>query len=67
MVWIVRIRCEKLRHDFVVRTFTLIAPVWRVLHQFSCSSEMITNAPIRKETRQNMSLGSNRVDQECSL
>ena len=49
------------------RTFTLIAPVWRVLHQVSCSSEMVTNAPKRKETHQNMSVGSNGVDRECSL
>ena len=26
-------RCEKFRQDFVARTFALIAPVWRVLHQ----------------------------------
>jgi len=26
-------RCEKFRHDFVARTFALIAPVWRVFVQ----------------------------------
>ena len=51
----------------VPRTFTLIAPVWRVLHQVSCSSEMVPNAPNQKETHQNMCLGSNGVDRECSL
>ena len=48
----------------MARTFTLIAPVWRVLHQVSCSSETVTNAPKRKETHENMSLGSNGVDRE---
>ena len=67
MVWIVSVRCEKLCHDFVPRTFTLIAPVWRVLHQVSGSSEMFTNAPKRNEMHQNMSLGSNGVDREHSL
>ena len=49
------------------RTFALIAPVWRVLHQVSGSSEMFTNAPKRNEMHQNMSLGSNGVDRERSL
>ena len=54
---------------FVVKnwTFTLIAQVWRVLHQVSISSETVTNAPKRKETHQNMSLGTNGVDRERSL
>ena len=64
MLWIVSVRCEKLWHDFLARTFTLIAPVWRVLHHVSCSSETVTNAHKRKETHQNMSLGSNGVDRE---
>jgi len=58
-------RCEKFRHDFVARTFALIAPVWHVLRQVSCSSKMVPNAPKRNETHQNMSLGSNGVDREC--
>jgi hypothetical protein len=37
------------------------------LHQVSCSSETVQNAPERKETHQNMSLGSNGVDRERSL
>jgi hypothetical protein len=48
----------------VARTFTLTAPVWRILHQVSCSSETVTNAPKRKETQQNMSLGSIGMDRE---
>ena len=64
MEWIVSVCCEKLWHDFVVRTFTLITPVWRVLHQVSCSSETVTNAPKRKEMQKNMSLGSNGMDRE---
>jgi len=67
MVWIVSIRCEKLWHDFVAQTFKLIAPVWRVLHQVSWSSETATNAPKQKEMHQNMSLGSNGVDRGCLL
>ena len=51
----------------MAQTFALIAPGWPILHKFSCSSEMIQNAPERKETHQNMSLGSNGVDHERSL
>ena len=35
----------KLQHDFVARTFALIAPVQYVLQQVSCSYETIPNAP----------------------
>jgi hypothetical protein len=51
----------------MARTFALIAPVWRVLHHVSCSSETVPNAPKWKETHQNISLGSNGVDRECSF
>ena len=61
--WIGCIRCEKSRCDFAERTFALIAPVHPVLHRVSCSYEMITNAPKQYEMHQNMSLGSNGVDQ----
>ena len=67
MVWIGSIRCETFRHDFVARTFALIAPVWRVLQQVSCSRETVPNAPKQNETHQNMSLGSNAVDREHTL
>jgi hypothetical protein len=60
-------RCKKFRHNFVAQTFALIATVWRILQQVSCSSEMVPNAPKRKETHQNMGLGSNGVDRECTL
>ena len=60
-------RCEKFRHDFMARTFALISPVWRVLQQVSCSSEMVPNAPKQKETHQNMYLGSNGVAREPLL
>ena len=53
--------------DIMARTFALIAPVWRVLQQISCNSEMVPNAPKRKYTHQNMSLGSNGVDRERSF
>ena len=51
----------------MTRTFALIALVWRVLQQVLCNSEMVPNAPKRKETHQNMSLGSNGVDRERSF
>jgi len=63
MGWIGCDRCEKSRCDFVARTFALIALVHPVLHRVSCSYETIPNAPKHYETHQNMSLGSNGVDQ----
>ena len=59
--------CEKSRRDFVARTFALIAPVQYVLYRVSCSYETILNAPKHYETHQNMSLGSNGVNQVRSL
>ena len=67
MVWIGSISSEKFKQDIIAQTFALIAPVWRVLHQVSCCSETAQKAPERKETHQNMSLGSNGVDRERSL
>ena len=49
----------------MARIFALIPRV--CLHQVSCSSETVPNAPKRKELHQNMSLGSNGVDREHSL
>ena len=65
MGWIDYVRCEKSRCDFVPRTLT--APVQYVLHQVSCSYETIPNASKRYETQQNMSLGTNGMDQVRSL
>ena len=67
MGWIGCIRCEKFRHDFVAWTFALIAPVQPIMHQVSCSNEMVPNAPKHYETQQKLSLGSNGVDQVRSL
>src|SRR6185312_2399676 len=67
MVWIGSVRSEKFKQDIIAQTFALIAPVWRVLHQVSCCSKTVPNAPKWKETHQNMSLGSNGVDWERSL
>ena len=67
MGWIGCIRCVKSRRDFVARTFALIGTVHPVLHQVSCSYEMMPNAHKHYETHQNMSLGSNGVDQVCWL
>ena len=61
------VRCEKLQHDFVARTFALIAPVHPVLQRVPCSYETIPNAPKHYGTHQNMSLSSNGVDRVRSL
>ena len=60
-------RLENFKQNFVARTFALIAPARPVLYRDSCSNETVQNAPERKETHQNMSLGSNGVDRERSL
>ena len=41
----------------------LHAPLHPILHRVSCSYEKIPNAPEQYEMHQNMSLGSNGVDQ----
>jgi hypothetical protein len=63
MGWIGCVHCEKSRRDFVARTFALIRPVHPVLHRVSCRYETTANAPKHYERHQNMSLGSNGVDQ----
>ena len=63
MEWIECVRYEKLQRDFVARSFALIPPVQYVLQQVSWSYETIPNAPKYYETHQNISLGSNGVDQ----
>ena len=65
--WIGYICCEKSRRNIAAQTFALLAPVHPILHRVSCSFETITNAPKHYETHQNMSLGSNGVDQVRSL
>ena len=60
-MWIRSVHFEKSGQDFVAQTFALIAPGWPILHRVLCSSETVPNAPKRKETYQNMSLGSNGV------
>ena len=67
MGWIGCVRCENFWCDFVARTFALIAPVQPILHRVSCSYETIPNAPKHYERLQNMSLGSNGLDQVRSL
>ena len=57
----------KLRHNFVARTFALIAPIRPVLHRVSSSTETVPNAPKHYDTHQNMSLGSNGIDRVHSL
>ena len=63
MGWMRCVYWEKLQRGFVARTFALIAQVHYVLHRVSCSYEINTNAHKHYETHQNMSLGSNGVDQ----
>ena len=67
MGWIGCVRCDKFRHAFVEQTFAVIAPVRLILHNVSCSNEMIPNAPKHYEPDQNMGLGSNGVDRVRSL
>ena len=67
MGWIGCIHCEKFGHNFVARTFALIALVHPVFHLVSCSYETIPNAHKLYETHQNMNLGSNGMDHVCSL
>ena len=45
-----------------MKFFALIAPAQPILHQVSCSNEMVANAPKHYETQQKLSLGSNGVD-----
>ena len=51
----------------MAQTSALIALVQPDLHWVSCSNETFPNAPKYYETQQNMSLGSNGVDQVRSL
>ena len=50
MGWIRCVHCENLQHDFVARTYVLIAPIQYVWHQVSCSYETIPNTTKRTET-----------------
>ena len=50
-----------------LRGTNFCALVHSVLHRVSCSYKTILNASTHYETHQNMSLGSNGVDQVCSL
>jgi hypothetical protein len=61
MGWIGCDRFEKFGRDFVARTFAL------VFHRVSKGNQMVPNAPEWYETHQNVSLGSNGVDQVRSL
>ena len=67
MEWVGCIRSEKFQNDFMAQTCALIAPVQPVLQRDSCSNETLPNAPKHYGTHQNMSLGSNGVDQFRSL
>jgi hypothetical protein len=45
MEWIGCVRCEKLRRNFLLRTFLLMPPVRPVLHRLLCSNEMVRHVP----------------------
>ena len=62
MGWMGCVGCEKLKRDFVERTFALIAPVQYVLHNVSYGYEIIRNELKPYATHQNMNLGSNGMD-----
>ena len=64
MGWIGCVRREKLRRDFVARTFALVR---NVLPRVTLGNLTNPNAPKWYETHQNMSLGSHWVDQVLSL
>jgi len=67
MGWIGCVRCGKSWRDFMAWTIALIATVHPISQRVSCTYERIPNAPKHYETHQNMSLGSNGVDQVRSL
>ena len=67
MEWVGCIRCEKFHNKFMAQTCALIAPVQLVLHRVLCSKETLPNAHKYYEVLQNMSLGSNGVNQVRSL
>ena len=46
------IRCEKLRHNSVARTLSLIAHIRPVLHRALCSNEIVSNACKHYQTHQ---------------
>ena len=64
MGWIGCIRCEKSHRDFVARIGCIGCVRCEKYYE---GYEMIPNAPKHNETHQNMSLGSNGVDQVRSL
>ena len=57
--WIGCIRCDKFWHNFVARTFALIAPVQLILHQVLGRNETIPNASKHCKTHQKGALRSN--------
>ena len=67
MGWIGCVLCEIFQHNFVARSFALIALVRPILNRVSYGNETIPEAPQHHKTQQNMRLGSNRVDRVHSL
>ena len=67
MVWIESVRCKKILARHRSMNFCINCTSLALLHQVSCSREMVQKAPERKEMHQNMCLGSNSVDWQRSL
>ena len=67
MGWIGCVLCEIFWPDFMARTFALITPVRPILNRVLYGVEMVLKAPKHNKMHQNMSLGSNGVDQERLL
>ena len=67
MGWIECVLCEIFWCDFMAQICDLIPPVQPILHRVSCTNKTLTNATKQYETHQYMTLGSNGVDQVCSL
>ena len=61
------VHCKKFQCDFMARTCALITLVQPILHRVSCSNEILPNTHKHYESPTNLSLGSNGVDQLCSL
>ena len=62
MLWIGSVRCENFYQDIVARTFCINCTSLARFASSLCSSIMVPNASKRKETHENLSLGSNCVD-----
>ena len=61
MVWIGHVRSDKFRHDFVARTFALIAPDWPICTEFGAVKNGNKCTQTLRNATKHMSLGSHGV------